>query len=93
MGVWYQVQLEPDSTDETSKEIPSCEFYTLTSGDGHDQIIMNTTFEIYPEFIDGEPLKVETVSTKYLTAWDDADPAKMDFAPPLGIIRIKNLLY
>lgn len=87
MGVWYQIQLDQDSTDESSKEIPSCEFYTLTpSDDEPNQITINTTFEIYPEFIDDKPLKFETISTKYLTIWDDADPNKMNFAPPSGII-------
>lgn len=86
MGVWYQVQLEQDSNDENSKEIPSCEFYTLTSSDEPNQFVINTTFEIYPEFIDNEPLKIESISTKYLTAWDEADPTKMNFAPTSGII-------
>lgn len=81
LGLWYQVQADDDQTEQQDQlEYPSCEFYNVTHSNSPNRFVVNTQFELYTDFVDGKPVKYETLSTNYLDVLDQA--AKMNFNPP-----------
>lgn len=90
LGVWYQVQPDLDSNDDSEEDVASCEHYNLANSDQHNKFIVNTQFEIYPETTGPKPVKYESTSTNYLTTLDDENPATMSYTPTSGMFWIFN---
>lgn len=91
LGVWYQVQPDLDSDDQSEQNIPSCEYYNIANDVQRNTFLVSTTFELYPQLKEKTPYKYESLSTGHLIALDESLPAKMTVTPTAGTYRLMQM--